>query len=138
MIPKPCSYKGEKLNPEEFFVGDEEITYEIERRNYAQRDYLPLDLLSVNTTLTCRNGQNASQFANYNDTEKTIVTYANATTPWCKQTVIRECDIDSRLIEMYIDIEVLINKYPEFMTEVRTDYEISLRQSQIAPPPTRI
>ena len=55
MIPRPCSYKAEKLNNAVFYVDDDAQNYDIKRRNF-QVDEQMLDRLTTNTTLVCRNG----------------------------------------------------------------------------------
>ena len=82
MIPRPCSYRAEKLNSAVFYVDDDPLDYDVERRNFQIDDAI-LDRLTTNTTLVCRNGNDASQFANYNDTDRSIAIFAEATTPWC-------------------------------------------------------
>ena len=59
MIPRPCSYKAEKLSSAVFYVDDDVLNYDIKRRNF-QVDESILNRLTTNTTLVCRNGTNTS------------------------------------------------------------------------------
>ena len=69
-------------------------------------------MLSSNAQLVCMNGNSAAGYAVYSDTEKNVSITANEGTENCKKTVIRECDVDSRLFELYLDINVLTNTLP--------------------------
>ena len=52
--------------------------------------------------------------------------------------MIRECDAESRLIELYLDIDVLVNTFPHFESEIQTYFEVSLVQSLLIPDSTLV
>ena len=117
MVPKPCVYQSETLAGVQYYVGDNELIYDISKHN-KQLTGLTLSLLSGNAQLVCVNGESASDFATYRDKDSSVSIMTDSAANGCRKTVIRECDADSRLIELYLDIEVLTNTLPQFQADV--------------------
>ena len=83
---------------------------------------LTLRAIDDNAKLLCVDGRSAENFAYYNDFDKSVYIKTDKIDEnRCEKAVIRQCDWQDQLIELFFDIEVVI---PRFESYVRKYYEV--------------
>ena len=124
MEPRPCTYRSAHLKRAEYYLGDEEMVYGLKKENPGSNS-LTLRTISEDAELFCLNGRDSvEEFAYFNTEEKTVnIETDKIDENRCKKTVIRECDSEQRLLELYLDIDILM---PRFETYIKSYFEIPL------------
>ena len=128
LIPKPCSLKSERLSNILYYIGESELTYKIADEN-RDLDGSTIGTLSKKSELVCLNGDPTSSFAYYDDRQKAIQVLESDSPAHCSRAVLRECTKNSELIELFIDIQMIVNALPEFATDPDPVYNIAVENS---------
>ena len=77
---------------------------------------LTLRAIDDNAKLLCVDGRSAENFAYYNNFDKSVYIGTDKIDEnRCKKTVIRQCDRQDQLIELFFDIEVLIPRFESYV-----------------------
>ena len=121
--PRACSYKGQTLRRAVYELGSGTQVYSIGKYNPF---ISPGTVRAFDDTSSfeCLDGTTAIDHAIYDFNDKSVhIEMEVPDQDRCERTVIRHCDAEDQLYEMYLNIEVTT---PRFSSFVRQHFEIPI------------
>lgn len=87
--------------------------------------------MSNNAELIYQNGLPATEIATLSQNDYSVyIQTDDEDMVGVRKTIIRDCDHLNRLLELNLYIEIKANTYPDFVTPVKTDWEMNVNDTE--------